>query len=201
MAENQDTQKTAQVIDFTAVLHSQVRVAPKRIPKKKDRSKGAKIKAQRKSKKAVKALDKDPTQTWDGTLAKALAGLTHHQGAEFVMNRYNDNRYPEAKALRAVLKGIVSDLGGSLDTRQGILLNMIRSKIVVIMQINKYLETVETMIDNEKGSAKPVIDRTFPVYSKEISRLLKELYEGAKKKPKGKTYEELVEEMANEQSG
>lgn len=197
------------VIDFTAALHRQCKPprprGNKKLPPKPRKHKkhyyatgpeAERLKAQGKSKRAVDALEKDPTRSWDGSMAAALCGLTHLKGAEYILNRYNDKRYPEARALEAVLKGIIADIGTELDTRQGILLNLLRSKLIIVMQVNKYLETCETLIDHEKGQAKMVLDRTFPVYSKEINRILNELYASTKKQNKGfKSYEDLVKEL------
>lgn len=69
--------------------------------------------------------------------------------------RYRDKRYGDARELARIMDQLVDDLGGqeSLTTAQHILLGLVRSKLTVLMQLSKYLDSQASIIDQ---SGKPL---------------------------------------------
>jgi len=113
-----------------------------------------------------------------------------------IRNRYADRRTREGRGLQAIIDAIKEDVGSELDARQNLILALIRSKLIVVMQINTYLESAAQLIDYNEGKAPPVIAQTFPSYTKGLTQLLNELYgEDRIKGKKGITYEDVVESM------
>jgi hypothetical protein len=124
--------------------------------------------------------------------AKILRGII----GKYVRNRYSDRSTPEGKALHAIITAIEKDVGKPFDARQSLLMSVIRSKIVVIMCIGKYLEATDEIIDYQQGSVPHVVDKTFLSYSTSLRSALNELYSGKNAKARGKkTYEDIVAGM------
>jgi len=95
-----------------------------------------------------------------------------------------------------VMKAIERDIGKPFDARQSLLISLIRSKVVIIMQIGKYLESVAEIVDYEQGTVPHVVDKTFFYASASLRSALNELYTGKNRNQKGKqTYEEIVAKM------
>jgi hypothetical protein len=131
-----------------------------------------------------------------GTLNLAKAQLEHGVQSKYIRNRYSDNNTPEGKALLAVMKAIEKDIGKPFDARQSMLMTLIRSKVVIIMQVGKYLESKEEIVDYEQGTVPHVVDKTFFTASASLRSALNELYTGRNAKQRGqKTYDDIVEEM------
>lgn len=210
MSDISKQDKPSNVLNFSAILEKKSKEqVPKKTHKRKPRTKNTVIRsdkgrkrkpnpgrAQEIAEKMAREIEKDPTKIWDGSVSKALSGITHLQALPFVLNRYCDNRCPESRALNGVLKGIAKDIGPDLDNRQSVLLNLLRSKLIVVMQINKYLETTPEEMSFLSGKASGVIEKTLPTYSKAISRILHELYFVHKPKARGyKTYDQILRSL------
>jgi hypothetical protein len=122
--------------------------------------------------------------------------LRHGVYSRVIHNRYADRRTREGKTLQAILDAILEDIGPELDARQSLLMSLIRSKVIVIMCIGKYLESVEEIVDYEQGTVPHVVDKTFFYASASLRSALGELYATGNGKNRGKkTYEEIVSEM------
>jgi hypothetical protein len=128
--------------------------------------------------------------------AAKLANLRHGVYSETIRNRYSNPSTAEGKSLQAIMQAIEKDIGKPFDARQSLLMSVIRSKIIVVMQVSKFLESTPDLINYEKGTVPAVVDRTFSAASTSLRSALKELYEtGNEKNRNQKSYEELVAEM------
>lgn len=125
--------------------------------------------------------------------------MTHGVHSKWVLNRYANPSTAEGKSLKAVMNAIEKDIGKPFDARQSLLMSLIRSKVVIIMQIGKYLESKEEIIDYDQGKVPYVVDRTFFHASASLRQALNELYNGKNANAMGKrTYDEIVKEMQKE---
>ena len=128
--------------------------------------------------------------------------LKHGVYSSMIRNRYADRRTREGRGLQAIIDAIKEDVGSKLDARQNLILALIRSKLIVVMQINTYLESAAQLIDYNEGKAPPVIAQTFPSYTKGLTQLLNELYGDDRiKGRKGITYEDVIESIRAKDSG
>jgi hypothetical protein len=129
----------------------------------------------------------------------AGGNLTHGIYSETTRKRYSDLRTRDGKALQAILDAIKEDIGPELDARQNLILALIREKLIIILQIAKYIETSPYLIDWQSGTVPYIIDHTFPRYSAGLMKLLDSLYgdDGIKGR-KGITYEDVVESIKAE---
>jgi len=94
-------------------------------------------------------------------------------------HRYSDKRTTEGKRLNNIIKGIVKDLGGRkhTDPAQELLLIGIKTKIVILFQIEKYIDTTsfETLI-TEKGDLVPCLSKGYLAYSESLRRDIESLF-------------------------
>jgi len=122
--------------------------------------------------------------------------LKHGIYSKTIHKRYSDLRTREGKTLQAIIDAIKEDIGSKLDARQNLILALIRSKLIVVMQIGTYLESTTQLIEYNEGKAPPVIAQTFPSYTKGLTQLLNELYGDDRiKGRKGITYEDVIESI------
>jgi hypothetical protein len=122
--------------------------------------------------------------------------LRHGIYSRVIHNRYADRRTREGRGLQAIIDAIKEDIGSELDARQNLILALIRSKLIVVMQIGKYLESIPEIVDYNHGTVPPVVDKTFFHASGSLRSALNELYATANGKNKDKkTYEQIVSEM------
>jgi len=126
----------------------------------------------------------------------AGGNLTHGIYSKTIRKRYSDLRTLEGKALHSIMKAIEKDIGKPFDARQSLLISLIRSKIIIIMQIGKYLESIPEIVNYEEGTVPYVVDKTFFAASASLRSALNELYATGNVKNRGKkTYEQIVSEM------
>ena len=118
--------------------------------------------------------------------------LKHGAFSKQIHRRYSDGRYKEAKRLNTVMNGLVEDLGGQseLTAAQSLLLNNIRSKLIVLFQIGAFVDEQETII-NEKGELLPCLGRGYTTYAEALRRDLEALF-AIKKKPAIQSYEKTL---------
>ena len=93
--------------------------------------------------------------------AKAPA-LKHGAFSQQVRQRYTDKRTKEGKALALVIKGLVADLGGAnnLSSAQCLILDNIKSKLIVLFQIGKHVDQRESII-SDQGELIPCLGRNW----------------------------------------
>lgn len=97
--------------------------------------------------------------------------------------RYSDARTAEGKALRMLMDKIVADLGGmtELNAGQVLILGRVREKLIVLMQIGKYVDEQESVIRGD-GDLLPCLGKAYISYSETVRRDVVALYDMARKK-------------------
>ena len=90
------------------------------------------------------------------------------------------------------MQGFMEDLGGraELTSAQLLLLDSIRSKLIVLFQISKYVDQQESII-TEKGELLPCLGRGYTTYSEALRRDLEALF-AIRKKPAIQSYEKTL---------
>jgi hypothetical protein len=94
-----------------------------------------------------------------------------------IRQRYSDRRTKEGKQLASIMEALIEDLGGAADitAAQRLLLENIRSKLIVLLQISKYVDLQENII-NSKGELLPCLGRGYTTYSESLRRDLEALF-------------------------
>ena len=106
--------------------------------------------------------------------------------------RYSDKRTREGKQLHAVMDALVDDLGGhdNLTAAQRLLLDTIQSKLIVVLQIGKYVDEQPEIIKD--GHLLPVLGKNYLAYLNSLRLALDQLYKGNHQgKNKTPTLEEI----------
>jgi len=103
--------------------------------------------------------------------------LTHGGYSRHFRQRYQDARTREGKQLRAIIRGLVEDLGGeaSLSNAQRLILDGIKSKLIVIIQIAKYVDKQPSII-NSQGELLPCLGKNYTTYAESLRRDLEVLF-------------------------
>lgn len=129
---------------------------------------------------------------WRTKNPDAIPSLRHGAYSQRVHARYRDGRYREAKQLRRIVQDLVADLGGAANVTaaQRLILGNIQSKLIVLLQISKYVEKQESVI-TRKGELLPCLGRGFTAYSEALRRDLEALFSMAKK-PAPVSYEKAL---------
>jgi hypothetical protein len=149
-----------------------------------------------KSTKAEREAGRRNLEAWLRENPGRPPALKHGVYSSMIRNRYADRRTREGRGLQAIIDAIKEDIGKPFDARQSLLISLIRSKVVIIMQIGRYLECKEEIVDYDAGTVPPVVDKTFFTASASLRSALSELYTGKNAKARGKkTYEQIVDEM------
>lgn len=124
--------------------------------------------------------------------------LKHGAFSTHTRKRYSDKRTSEGKQLAGIIQGIVDDLGGpeGLTASQRLLLDGIRSKLVVILQVGKYADEQKSLIDPD-GQVLACLRSTFLSYQESLRRDLECLHglDRRQKKP-GPSLAEWIKENA-----
>lgn len=125
---------------------------------------------------------------------KFTSTLPIHHGAysKQIRRRYTDGRTKEGKQLQAVMDSLVDDLGGqeNLSAAQRVLLSTIESKLIVVLQIGKYIDQQEEIIRN--GELLPVLGKNYLAYLNSLRLALDQLYKNHSAKSKVPTIEEYL---------
>jgi hypothetical protein len=111
-----------------------------------------------------------------------------------IRRRYSDKRYREGKQLQIVMDALIDDLGGqdSLTACQRLLLDTIQSKLIVVLQIGKYVDEQPELIKD--GQLIPVLGKNYLAYLNSLRLALDQLYkDDHKNKGKIPTIEEIIE--------
>lgn len=103
--------------------------------------------------------------------------LNHGAYSRHFRKRYMDGRTREGKRLNGVINALIRDLGGNknVSTTQKLLLDNIRSKLIVLFQISKYIDRQPSIIDNRTHELIPCLGRNFTGYSEALRRDLEAL--------------------------
>lgn len=135
---------------------------------------GRKIRSKNGRQNLVKWKQKNPGQ----------CHTTHGVGNKTVRKRYTDLRTTEGKQLQAIVDGFVADCGGTeaLDTRQQVMLGVIRTKLITILIISDYVDkqiTEDKLIQD--GELIPILGgrrKGFLEYAESLKKDLETLYAG-----------------------
>ena len=116
-----------------------------------------------------------------------------------IRRRYSDKRYREGKQLQAVMDALVDDLGGhdNLTAGQRLLLDTIQSKLVVVLQIGKYVDKQSEII--KEGQLLPVLGKNYLAYLNSLRLALDQLYkDNHRSKGKIPTIKEIIQEESEQ---
>lgn len=107
----------------------------------------------------------------------AHGNLKHGAHSGTIRKRYSDKRTTEGRQLATVMQRLVQDLGGApeISAPQALLLDNIRSKLIVLFQISKYVDGQASII-NETGELLPCLGRNYTVYTESLRRDLEALF-------------------------
>ena len=132
-----------------------------------------------------KWLDKHPER----------GAVKHGAYSSTVRKRYSDKRTSEGKQLAGIINGLIGDLGGNtnITSAQRLLLENIRSKLIVVMQISKYADRQISLI-NSDGELLPVLGKNFTAYSESLRRDLESLF-SVKRKAGSLSYEKAMKQL------
>ena len=113
------------------------------------------------------------------TIKKTVAGRTIKHGAfsKYIRQTYSDLRTTKGKAVREIIDGIIQDKGGADQLTAGdqILLSNVRSKIIFLLEISRYVDQLDDIITPD-GDLPPVLGRHFNNFSESLRRDLQYLY-------------------------
>ena len=121
--------------------------------------------------------------------------VRHGAWSQHFAKRYSDKRTSQGRQLEAVIKGLVDDLGGNavLTSAQRLLLENIRSKLIVIMQISKFTD-MQTSLINSDGELLPCLGRNYTTYSESLRRDLEALF-SVKRKAGSLNYDQAMKAL------
>jgi hypothetical protein len=91
-----------------------------------------------------------------------------------IRQKYSDKRTSEGRQLHTIMEGLKADHGGpeGLSAGQLLILENIRSKLIVLLQIGKYADRQISLI-NERGELLPCLGRNYTGFSEALRRDLK----------------------------
>lgn len=122
--------------------------------------------------------DKGVKRDFSGMLQKKRPGPPDKHGAfsKHIRERYSDLRTVEGQRLNAVMQGLVADCGGAenVSTAQNVIFETIKSKLIVLFQISKFVDGQKEIIDKD-GKLLPCLGRNFISYSEALRRDLESL--------------------------
>lgn len=110
-----------------------------------------------------------------------------------IRRRYSDKRYKEGKQLQVVMDALVNDLGGqeNLNAGQRLLLDTIQSKLIVVLQIGKYVDQQAEIIKD--GQLLPVLGKNYLAYLNSLRIALDQVYKiGSGSKSRVPTIREII---------
>jgi hypothetical protein len=108
--------------------------------------------------------------------------LKHGAYSSQIRQRYSDKRTTEGRRLDAIMKSLANDIGPELSAIQSLILDRVREKLIVLMQIGKYVDQKPSVID-EKGELLSCLGRNYTGFSEALRRDLVALSDLAIKKP------------------
>jgi hypothetical protein len=116
----------------------------------------------------------------------------HGAYSRHVRKRYSDRRTTEGKRLAAIMNALVEECGPDPTVAQYLILDRVREKLIVLMQIGQYVDRQPCVITKE-GSLLPCLGKGYTTYAESLRRDLETLQKMAKK-GSGKTLQEILEE-------
>ena len=148
----------------------------------------------RKSTKAEAEAGAKNLQTWLDKHPERGA-VKHGAYSATVRKRYTDMRSTEGKQLQAIIDGLIDDLGGKavLTAAQNLLLQSIRSKLIVVLQISKFADCQISLV-NSDGELLPCLKSGYTTYSESVRRDLEALF-SVKRKAGSLSYETAMKQL------
>jgi len=121
--------------------------------------------------------------------------LRHGAYSVHIRKRYDDGRTANGKKLALIMADLVADLGGAaaLTAPQRLLLENIRSKLIVLFQISRYIATQKSIITPD-GSLLPCLRYGFTTFSEACRRDLEVLF-GFKRKRVHAPYDKIIKDL------
>ena len=123
----------------------------------------------------------------------AMKNSKHGAYSKHVRRCYSDKRTTEGKQLAAIIKALVDDCGPDLTAAQSLILDRIREKLIVLMQIGRYVDRQPSVL-NEKGELLSALGKNYLAFSNALRLDLQVLYDG-KQKNKTPSYQEIVHSL------
>lgn len=121
---------------------------------------------------------------------------THGADSKVVRQRYSDKRTREGKRLAAILDELRQEVGPDLSAGQCLLLDRIREKLIVLIQIGAYVDKQQSVITAE-GALLPCLGKGYTTYAESLRRDIEALYSTPNKRQKQiPTIRDLVEGKA-----
>jgi hypothetical protein len=119
---------------------------------------------------------------WDRERALITSGrrkphnVVHGANSAHFRRRYSDGRTLEGKRLKSLMARIVNDIRGEdgLTVEQELRLGTIRTSLIVLFQIGKYIDQQPELITN--GDLIPVLRNSYLRYSNSLREQLDGLY-------------------------
>jgi hypothetical protein len=106
-------------------------------------------------------------------------GFKHGATSYHIRRKYSDLRTREGKQLRGIMRDLADDLG-ELSAGQRLLLDSIRSRLIVLFQISKYADRQPSLISPE-GDLLPCLARSYGTYAEGLRRDLETLYNATRR--------------------
>lgn len=121
--------------------------------------------------------------------------LKHGAYSGAIRRKFEDKRTSPGRQLAAIMTDLIVDLGGAavLTAPQRLLLENIRSKLIVLFQISKYISRQESII-SPAGELLPCLGRNYTTYSEALRRDLEALF-ALKRKPASKSYDSVLKAL------
>lgn len=119
--------------------------------------------------------------------------LRHGAHSAHIRKRYSDKRTTEGRQLAIVIESLRQDIGPDLSVGQCLLLDRVREKLIVLMQIGKYADEQLSLI-NKKGELLPCLGRNYTSFSEALRRDIESLYTTGKKTPPP-SYEKVMKTL------
>lgn len=116
-------------------------------------------------------------------------------GIKNTSKRYSDRRTAEGKALASIMDAITSDLGGpeNLNGLQQLTLSGITTKLICILQISKYVDSLPEIVRKEESRLIPVLANDYLKYQDSIEKSLENLYKQVKPQTQVPKLEDLIQ--------
>lgn len=122
----------------------------------------------------------------------------HGAWSRHTRRRYTDQRTREGRQLKVILDDLVADLGDheNLTAGQRLLLDTLQSKLIVVLQIAKYVDQQPEIIKD--GQLIPCLSKNYLAYLNSIRLTLSELYKDyGQSTTKVPTIQEIILEHEN----
>lgn len=128
------------------------------------------------------------------------SSLKHGAYSSQVRQRYTDERTAEGKRLATVITGLINDLGGadSISAAQSLLLDSVRSKLIVLFQISNYVDRQENIF-TDQGGLIPCLSKNYTTYAESLRRDLEVLY-SVKRKPTLLSYDKALKVLEGDET-